>query len=214
MSPSGVSARRPPPWFAPIETAAAEAVPGPARREPGAGPPSRLRRALGRDPATPAVALVVAWAGPLVLLWAAALGAALGVLVATGVVTAGRTARLFHVAGAPGLRPWHLVDGLLSGAGGTVVAAGGAVFGSPLGVAGWLGLGLLLAAVALAVQWRLEAGILRTCGYRRPSAGELRRISAAAQRAGSPVTGPGTGEFLVVDSHIPMVRAFVDHVGI
>jgi hypothetical protein len=213
MRAAGVPVRRPPPWLAPVERTSDE----PDRAELGG--PARPRRsvsslaaALGADLRTPAVALVVSWSGLVALVWAGAVGAVLGVLVAAGALAGGRTAGLFHVHGAPGLRPWHLADGALSGAGGTVAAVGGRIFGSPLSVGAWTVAGLLVALLGLAVLGRFEEQILRLGGCRRPSSGELRRIAVAAQLAGAPLSRATAGAFLVVDSAVPLIRAHVEHV--
>ena len=214
MSPTGASARRPPPWLAPVEDASPEPVADAAGERGRWGQVGRAVGDLRGDLVSPAVALLVAWSGLFVLLWAAAVGAVAGVLVATGLVGASPTPGPLQVTGAPGLRPWHVAGGLLSGAGGSVVAVAGDAFGSPLAVGAWLAAGFLLAVVALAGCRRFEAGLLRLRGYRRPSAAELRRIAGAAQRAGAPVTGPRTGRLLVVDAEAPHVRAFVEHVAL
>ena len=212
--PAAVSpARRPPPWLSSVEPDAAGPVgtgaeaTGTSRRSAAS-----VARGLRADPWTPAVALVASWSGLVALLWAAAVGAVLGVLVAAGALAGRRTAGLFHVGGAPGLRPWHLAEGALAGAGGTAVAVGGRIFGSPLAMAGWAALGLLVALLGLVAGWRLEAQVLRLGGGRRPSSGELRRIAAASQLAGAPLSRSTAGGFLVVDSDRPFIRAHLEHV--
>ncbi|MDE3087022.1 MAG: hypothetical protein KGJ77_09680, partial [Acidobacteriota bacterium] len=173
---------------------------------------SSVADALGADLWTPAVALVVSWSGLVALLWAAAVGAVLGLLTAAGGPSGGRTAGLFHVGGAPGMRPWHLAEGVLAGAGGTVVAVGGRIFGSPVAVAAWTALGLLVASLGLLAGRRLEEHVLRLGGCRRPSSGELRRIAAASQLAGAPLSRSTTGGFLVVDGDRSFVRTHLEHV--
>jgi hypothetical protein len=160
------------------------------------------------------VALLVSWSGIFVLMWAAAAGAVLGVLVAAGAAAGNQTAGLFHVDGAPGLRPWHLAEGVLSGAGGTVVAVAGKIFGSPLWAGAWVGIGLLTAVLGLAVLWRFEGRALHFRGYRLPSRGELRRIAVAAQLAGAPLSPSTAGEFLVIDSELPLARTHIEHLGL
>ncbi|HXW31589.1 MAG TPA: M48 family metalloprotease [Acidimicrobiales bacterium] len=157
-------------------------------------------------------ALLASWTGAVVLLWAAALGGVLGVLVAVGVLSARDTRGLFHVGAGSGLRPWHVLDGALVGAGGTGVTVAGSIFGSPWWVGAWLFAGLVSALAALALLLRHEERLLRLRGARPPTMAEVRRLAPVAQLAGAPFTGAAPPPLLVVESPSASFRVHARHV--
>ena len=212
MGGSATARRLPPPWLVPAQPLTT----GPRRTESDAG--ARLpalrsaARTLRRDLRAPLTALLVSWTGAFVLLWAGVLGAVLGVLVTVGGLPATSTQTLFHHGVTPGLRPWHVLDSALVGAGGTLAYVSSRIFGSPWWVVAWVAIGLTSALVALALLTSHEERLLRLRRVRRPTLGELRRLAPVAQLAGAPISGSDPARLLVMESPSATFRVHTRHV--
>ncbi|HML00659.1 MAG TPA: M48 family metalloprotease [Acidimicrobiales bacterium] len=211
MSGGATVGRARPPWLAPSPSVTGLLGAGvdPVARRSSVRSTARLLR---RDLRTPSTALLASWTGAVVLLWAAALGAVLGVLVAIGVLSAKDTRGLFHVGPPSGLRPWHVLDGALVGAGGTAATVAGSIFGSPWWVGAWLFAGLASALAALALLLRHEDQLLRLRHARPPTMAELRHLAPVAQLAGAPFTGADPTRLLLVESSAATFRVHARHV--
>lgn len=204
--------RRPPPWLAPNEQ-----VPPPP--DPKAGVTEELARALrslsadhGRRALTPLVALLISWSGAFVLVWSAAVGAVLGVLVFIGAIGASGTTRsLFDSGPGRGVSLWHVVSGALAGSSGTTLAAFRVLFSSVWGLGASLGSGLVVAALVVVSGAVAERHLLELRGFRRPSMGELRRLARALQRFDASLHGPESPAFVVADTGRALLRVCTGH---
>ena len=152
---------------------------------------------LERRPWPVLVALLAAWTGLIVAMWAASLGLILGVLVAVGLLATNSFTRSLYSAGAgQAVTIVGVVTGALAGAGGSFTAIySHELLGKPSNVVVSLASGVILAIIIVAVIAGAEGDLLRLRGYRRLSLTETRRISPLLQQVGNEMATPGLTPF-------------------
>ncbi len=139
---------------------------------------------LASQPAAVFVALLCAWTGVIVAIWAATLGLILGVLVAVGVIAVNSLTRsLFHAGAGEAVTFVSVATGALAGAGGSFVAVfTHEVFGNPTDVLIALLSGAVLAALVVVVIASAEGQFMAWRGYRPLTKLETRRLSPLVQQ--------------------------------
>lgn len=169
---------------------------------------------LTAQPFAVGVALLAAWTGLIVSMWAAALGLILGILVAVGFLAVNSFTRsLFNAGAGQALSIVGVVTGALAGAGGTFVAVySHELFGRPTNVLVSLGSGAALAVAIVAAISRYEGDILKLRRYRRMSNGETRRIAPLMQQVAAEMKLPDIPRFAMADLHVVGAWTYMRHV--
>ena len=160
-------------------------------------------------------ALLAAWTGLIVALWAAFFGFFLGIFIAVGAMATNSVSRqLFDAGAGQAVGATGVVSGALVGAGGSFVAVYSHVlFGNPRYVIVSLAAGFLLACVILAIVSAAEGNLLRFMrGYRHLTKDEARRIAPLLKDVGDKMRLSDTPKLAMADLKVPSAWAHTRHV--
>lgn len=175
----------------------------------------RLSYGLTSQPWAVLFALLAAWTGLIVALWAAFFGFFLGIFVAIGAIAANSlTRQLFNSGAGQAVGAVGVVSGAVVGAGGSFVAVYAHVlFGNPFYVAVSMAAGLALGCLILGIVSGFEGDVLRwTRGYRHLTKDETRRIAPLLKQVGDSMRLADTPKLAMADLKIPSAWAHMRHV--
>lgn len=169
---------------------------------------------LTRQPWGVLAALLAAYTGLIVSLWAAALGFVVGIIVAVGLIAVNHFTRdLFHAGAGTSVTAIAVVTGALAGTGGSfAVIYSHTLLSSPSHILEAIITGAIFAAVIVAIIAVFEGDILRLRGCQRLSRDQVRRVSPALQLAGQQMGLDDTPKFAILDSNVPAAWTHMRHI--
>ncbi len=175
----------------------------------------RIAYGLASQPWAVAFALLAAWTGLIVALWAAFFGFFLGILIAVGAIAANSVSRdLFNAGAGQAVGAVGIVTGALVGAGGSFVAVyTDVLFSKPWYVIGSVASGFLLGLLIFAIVSALEGDYLRYVrGYRHLVREESRRVAPLLSVVGDRMNLSDTPKLAIANTPIPSAWTHTRHI--